>query len=79
MIPQQIRRELGIKPKTKLAIYTRGGRLVAAKVEAPTISDELKELFREIDLKLEGKKPAEQQILAAVQAYRKEKRAPKGA
>ncbi len=80
VIPRQIRRELGIKPRTKLAMFSRGGRLVAAKVEAPTLGDELKDLFREIDERYKGKKRlTERQILAEIQAYRMEKRAAKGA
>jgi len=76
VIPQQIRKELGIKPKTKLAIYSRGGRLVAAKVEAPTLGEELETLFGEIDERRKNKrKPTEREILAEIQAYRKEKRA----
>lgn len=76
VIPQQIRKELGIRPKTKLAMYSRGGRLVAAKVEAPSLGDELKALFREIDKRYRGKKrPTEREILAEIQAHRKEKRA----
>jgi AbrB family looped-hinge helix DNA binding protein len=80
VIPRQIRKELGIRPKTKLAMYSRGGRLVAAKVEAPSLGDELKDLFREIDERYKGKKrPTEREILAEIQAYRKEKRAARGA
>ena len=80
VIPQQIREELGIRPKTKLAIYSRGGKLVAAKVEAPAAGRELEALFREIDERQRGRKrPTEREILAAIQAYRKEKRTPKGA
>lgn len=80
VIPQQIRKELGIRPKTRLAMYSRGGKLVAAKVEVPTLGDELKALFREIDERYKGKKrPTEREILAEIQAYRKEKRAVQGA
>ena len=78
VIPQQIRKELGIRPRTKLAIYSRGGRLVAAKVEPLTMADELKALFREIDERRRGRKrPTEREILAEIQAYRKEKQAAK--
>ena len=80
VIPQQIRKELGIRPKTKLAMYSRGGRLVAAKIEAPSLGDELKALFREVDERYKGKKrPTEREILAEIQTYRKEKRAVQGA
>jgi AbrB family looped-hinge helix DNA binding protein len=80
VIPIQIRKELGIKPKTKLAMYSKRGRLVAAKLEAPTLDDELGELFREIDQRYKGKKrPSESEILAEIRAYRKEKRSASGA
>jgi AbrB family looped-hinge helix DNA binding protein len=75
VIPQSIRRELGIKPKTKLAIYSKSGRLVAAKLEAPTVAEELKTLFREVDERYKDrKKPSQRAILAEIQKYRVEKR-----
>lgn len=78
VIPQQIRKELGIGPKTKLVIFSKGGKIVAAKVEAPTAGEELLSLFREIDERQKGRKrPTEREILAEIQAYRKEKRASK--
>ena len=80
VIPLQIRKELGIKPKTRLAMYSRQGRLVAAKVEAPTLEDELGGLFREVDRRYKGKKrPSEGEILAEIQAHRKEKLSASGA
>ena len=80
VIPLQVRRELGIKPRTKLAIYGFRGKLVASKIEAPTQGEELDALFREIDGTRKGtKRPTEREILAAVQAYRRERPRPKGA
>ncbi len=34
VIPQDLRRRLAITPKTKLAIYRRGDKLVVAKLKA---------------------------------------------
>jgi AbrB family looped-hinge helix DNA binding protein len=80
VIPHQVRKKLGIGPKTKLAIFSSKGRLVAAKVEVPELGGELKSLFKEVDKRYKGKKrPAEREILAEIQAYRKEKRAVQGA
>jgi len=74
VIPQTIRRKLGIKPKTKLAICSKSGRLVAAKVEAPSVGEELKALFREVDERYKGKKkPSQRVILAEIQKYRIER------
>jgi len=48
---------------------------VAAKVEAPTLGDELEDLFRKIDERYKGRKrPTEREILTEIQAYRREKR-----
>jgi AbrB family looped-hinge helix DNA binding protein len=81
VIPQTIRRELGIKPKTKLAIYGKSGRLVAVKVETPSEGEEeLNVLFREVDERYKGKKkkkPSQRRILAEIQKYRVEKRSSK--
>jgi AbrB family looped-hinge helix DNA binding protein len=80
VIPQQVRKELGIGPKTKLAIFSSKGRLVAAKIEVPELGGKLKSLFKEVDKRYKGKKrPTEREILAEIQAYRKEKRAVQGA
>ena len=78
VIPQQMRKELSIVPKTKLAVYKRGDKLVLAKLEVPPLGEQLKSLFIEIDENRRGgRKMSEREILAEVQMYRKEKRSPK--
>jgi AbrB family looped-hinge helix DNA binding protein len=80
VIPQEMRRKLAIKPKTKLAIYRKDDKLVVTKVQLPTVGDELECIFKEIDEKNRGRKlPNQREILKEIQAYRKEKRADKGA
>jgi len=76
VIPQDLRRRLAIKPKTKLAIYRKGDKLVVTKLNIPKVGKELDDFSVEID---EGNKErrvaSEQEILQEIQAYRKEKRA----
>jgi len=80
VIPQQLRAELNIKPKAKLVVYRRGDKLVVTKLKIPSLGEELKALFREIDEQYEGKKrPTEREILKEIQAYRRERRATSGA
>ncbi len=80
VIPQRFRRELMITPKTKLAIYRKGDKLVVTKLNVPPLGEELKDLFREIDEQNKGKKkPTEKEILEEIQAYRREKRTKQGA
>ncbi|MHB2036153.1 MAG: AbrB/MazE/SpoVT family DNA-binding domain-containing protein [Nitrososphaerales archaeon] len=79
VIPQQLRRELNIKSKTRLAIYKKGDKLVVTKLKFPSLGKQLETLFREIDAQYEGKKrPSEKEILDEIQAHRKEKRLTKG-
>jgi len=80
VIPQQLREELSIKPKTKLALYRRGDKIVIAKLEIPPLADDLKEFFEEIDeRRKEEKRPTEREILEEIQAYRSERRKTEGA
>ncbi|MGH9919759.1 MAG: AbrB/MazE/SpoVT family DNA-binding domain-containing protein [Nitrososphaerales archaeon] len=76
VIPQEMRRRLAIKPKTKLAIYRKGDKLVVTKLKVPTAGEELDDFFAEIDEgSKRGKAPSEREIIKEIQAYRKEKRA----
>ena len=75
VIPQRMRRELGIKSKTKLALYMRGDKLLVAKLKLPPLGQELTSLFQAVDQDLRGKhRPSEREILAEIQSYRREKR-----
>jgi AbrB family looped-hinge helix DNA binding protein len=73
VIPQQLRKELRITPKTKLVVYRRRDKLVVTKLKVPPLED-LKDLLREIDKQYAGKKkPTEKEILKEIQVYRREK------
>jgi len=75
VIPRQMRTKLNIQPKTKLAVYRSGDKLVLAKLSIPSLGEELKELFREIDRRYErSRRPSEQEIMKEIQAYRIERR-----
>lgn len=75
VIPRQMRVELNIMPKTKLAVYRTGDKLVLTKLEIPSVGKELKVLFREIDQHYKRKRrPTEKEILEDIQAYRRERR-----
>ena len=58
VIPQEMRRQLAIRPKTKLAVYRMDDKLVLMKVQLPAVvvGDELADLFKEIDKQNRGKK-----------------------
>ncbi len=69
VIPQQMRKELRIKPRTKLAVYRRGDKLVISKLEIPSLGEEPRSLFDEIDERYKRKRrPTEREILEEIQA-----------
>lgn len=51
VIPQSIRKELGIKPKTKFLVYGRGDTVIMKKLELPDLKKEWEEIFKQMDKK----------------------------
>ena len=52
VIPQAIRKKLGIKPKTKLLIYGYQDAVIMKKLEVPDVTKELEALYRRIDKRI---------------------------
>ena len=76
VIPQELRKELDIHPKTKLAIYRRGDKLIVTRLKIAPLGEDLRSLFEEIDQQYKGtRKPSEEEILEEIQAYRRRRRA----
>ncbi len=74
VIPQQFRKDLRIRPKTKLALYKRRDKIVVAKLEIPPLTERLEELLKDIDQRYKGRKrPTEREILEEIQSYRRGK------
>ena len=46
VIPQSIRKELGIKPKTKFLVYGRGDTVIMKKLELPDLRKEWEDIFK---------------------------------
>jgi AbrB family looped-hinge helix DNA binding protein len=51
VIPQSIRKELGIKPKTKFLVYGKGDTVIMKKLELPDLKKEWGDLFNLMDKK----------------------------
>jgi AbrB family looped-hinge helix DNA binding protein len=51
VIPQSIRRQLGIKPKTKFLVYGRGDTVIMKKLELPDLKKEWEDIFKMMDKK----------------------------
>ena len=52
VIPQTIRKKLGIGPKTKLLVYGYRGAVIMKKLEISDVTKELKGIFKRIDARV---------------------------
>jgi AbrB family looped-hinge helix DNA binding protein len=72
VIPQSIRKELGIKPKTKFLVYGRGDTVIMKKLALPDLKKEWEDIFKLTDkkeLKM-SEKEVEKEIAEARKANR---------
>lgn len=72
VIPQELRKHLGIKPKTKFVVYAVGDNIIMRKLDMPDIKKEWKSIFQTMDKK--NLRLDEKEITKEVRSYRKEKR-----
>ncbi len=71
VIPQELRKYLGIKPKTRFAVFVIDNNIVMRKLDMPDIKKEWNSIFQSMDKK--GLKLDENDIAAEIKAYRKTK------
>ena len=72
VIPQALRKEMGIKPKTKFLVFGRGDTVIMKRLELPDVKQEWEEIFRMMDRK--GMKLTEREVQAETEASRRERR-----
>ena len=71
VIPQSIRKEMGIKPKNKFLVYGRGDTIIMKKLELPSLKKEWEDIFRMMDKK--ALKISDEEIQNEIAAARKAK------
>lgn len=72
VIPQEIRKHLGIKPKTRFVVFVINNDIVMRKLDIPDIKKEWNSIFQSMDKK--GLKLNKNDVAAEIKAYRKTKR-----
>jgi len=72
VIPKAIRKELGIKPKTKFLVYGKGDTVIMKKLDLPDIKKEWDEIFKMMDKK--ELKLSEKEILEEIAHARRTRR-----
>ena len=69
VIPQAIRKELKIKPRTKFLVYGKGDTVIMKRLRLPDVKKEWDEIFTIIDRK--NLKISEEEILKEIAEDRK--------
>ena len=72
VIPQSIRKELGIKPKTKFLVFGRGDTVIMKRLKLPDVTKEWEEIFKIMDAK--NLRISEEGIQKEVTAVRKKEK-----
>jgi bifunctional DNA-binding transcriptional regulator/antitoxin component of YhaV-PrlF toxin-antitoxin module len=74
VIPQGIRKKLGINPESKLLVYRYQDAVIMEKIRIPDRVKELEQLYKKIDAKIPMYgELSEEEINAIVQKYRRQK------
>lgn len=71
VIPQELRKYLGIKPKTRFVVFVINNDIVMRKLDIPDIKKEWKSIFQSIGKK--GLKLDENDVATEIKEYRKTK------
>ncbi|MBI2185233.1 MAG: AbrB/MazE/SpoVT family DNA-binding domain-containing protein [Thaumarchaeota archaeon] len=75
VIPAYLRNKMGIKPRSKLLVYSVEDTIILKKLTLPDIRKEMQELWKEIDKKIaKYGEMSEEEIQAVIEKHRKEKR-----
>jgi AbrB family looped-hinge helix DNA binding protein len=76
VIPQAIRKKLGIGPKTKLLVYGCQDAVIMKKLEVPDVIKELEEIYRRVDARIaKHGELTNEEINEVIQDYRRKKKA----
>jgi len=75
VIPKEIRRRLGITPKTKMLVYGYRDAVILKKIEVPDVEKKLREMYRRIDRRIaKYGELTQEEIEEEIQKYRRTKR-----
>ncbi len=72
VIPQSLRKALGIKPRTKFLVFGRGDTVIMKRLELPDVKKEWEKIFKMMDEK--GLKLSEKEVQDEISAVRSERR-----
>jgi AbrB family looped-hinge helix DNA binding protein len=74
VIPQSIRKKLGIVPRTKLLVYGYEDAVIMKKLNVPDVAKELEALYKRVDKRIVAHgELTNEEINQVIQEYRKKK------
>jgi len=77
VIPQTIRKKLGIGPRTKLLVYGYQNAVIMKKLEIPNVTKELQDIYRKVDNRIaKHGELTNKEINEVIHDYRRKKRLP---
>jgi AbrB family looped-hinge helix DNA binding protein len=71
VIPQELRKHLGIVPKTKFVVFGKGDVIIMKRLQLPDVKTDWNKIFEMVDKK--GLKISTKNINDEIKSYRKEK------
>jgi len=76
VIPQAIRKKLGLEPKTKLLVYDCQNAVILKKLEVPDIDKKLEAMYKRIDRRIaKYGEMTQEEIDEIIHEHRKKKKA----
>ena len=74
VIPQTIRKKLGIEPKTKLLVYGYQDAVIMKKLKMPDVTKELEAMYKRIDKRItKHGELTQDEVKEEIKQYRKAK------
>jgi len=71
VIPAYVRNRLGLKPRSKLLVYSLEDTIILKKLALPDVKEEMQELWREIDKRLaKHGEMSQEEINTVIDRYR---------
>ena len=75
VIPASLRNRLGLKPRSKLLVYSVQDAIVLKKLKLPNMKKEMRSLWKEVDAKIARYgEMTEKEIQREIEKYRAEKK-----
>lgn len=75
VIPASLRNRLGIKPRSKLLVYSVEDIIILKKLTLPDVKKEMRDIWKEVDKKIaKYGEPSQEEIQSEIEEHRAEQK-----